>query len=61
MTPAPRMFAAIVPVDSPFCAVVVSTPALARVETTGLSISRMFGELPCWPASSAWVVSAVVS
>ena len=44
----------------------VTTPvlilsALASVETTGLSISKTSGELPCWPASSAWVVSAVVS
>ncbi len=61
MTPAPRMFVAIDPVERPFCAVVVSAPALASVETTGLSTSRMSGALPCCAARSACVVSAVVS
>src|ERR1039458_7242893 len=45
----------------PVWAVVVSTPALASVETTGLSTISTLGELPCCAASRTLLVSAVVS
>lgn len=48
-------------VSSLFSAVVVSTPASARVETTGLSTISTSGELPCWAASSSLFVRSDVS
>src|SRR6266496_3333438 len=40
---------------------VVSTPASASVDTTGLSTISTSGELPCCAASSALLVRSVVS
>lgn len=59
--PAPSRFGAMAEVSSLFSSVVVSTPASASVETTGLSTMSTSGALPCCAASSVLFVRSVVS
>ena len=61
LCPAASRFGAIAEVSSLFSSVVVSTPASASVETTGLSTISTSGELPCCAASSALLVRSLVS
>lgn len=48
-------------VSSLLSSVVVSTPASARVDTTGLSTMRTSGELPCCAARSVLLARSLVS
>ena len=60
-SPAARRFGSTFEVSSLLSSVVVSTPASARVDTTGLSTMRTSAELSCCAASSALLARSLVS
>src|ERR1041385_9153327 len=59
--PAARRLGSALEVSSLLSSVVVSTPASASVDTTGLSTMRTSGELPCCAANSVLFARSPVS